>query len=138
MSYEIFEGIKDVKTVRKSEDIEFFQRAMKKLKFERDIDLVVFCTSIGLYCCKIKGSIITEKNPSLKKLTSMTTFERRQLFDLLILNFLKVENERIKEFEMYFYQGFLILKNWFENNEKNMTNTIERYSTIIDDLLLNP
>lgn len=135
MSYEIFQGAKDVKTVRKADDTEFFEKAMKKLKFERDIDLVIFCTSIGLYQCKIKGKNIKEKYPSLKKLTSMTTFDRRKLFDLLILNYLKIENERVKEFEIYFYTGFLILKEWFDNNDDDTINTIDKYSNIIDDLL---
>jgi len=134
MSYEIFQNAKDVKTVRKPEDVEFFQIIMKDLKFERDIDLVVFCASIGLYKYILKGTDIRDKYPSLKKLTSMTTFDRRRLFDLLILNYLKVENERIKEFEIYFYTGFLILKEWFKNNKENMKNTIDLYSNIIDDL----
>ena len=137
MSYEIFEGKKDVRTVRRNADKEFFQRAVKKLKFKRDIDLVIFCTSVGLYRSKLKGLDRKERSPSLKKLTSVATFENRRLFDFLILTYLNVEKERLKEFEAYFYTGFIILKNWFEKNDKNMTNTIDRFCTICDDLLEN-
>lgn len=134
MSYEIFEDKKDVRTVLKKADFGFFKDAVKKLKFQRDIDLVIFCASLGLYRSKLKGLDRKERNPSLKKLTSIATFDNRRLFDFLIMIYLNVEKERMKEFEAYFYTGFLILKNWFEKNDKNMNNTIERFCTIYDDL----
>jgi len=136
MSIELFNGVKDVKTVRKNEDKDFFKRAMKKLKFEKDLDLVVFCASIGLYRSKLMEFDKKEKNPSLQKLTSITTFNRNQakLFDYLILTFLKVENDRMGEFELYFYTGFKALKKWFDSNEKNMGNTVELYCTLIEDM----
>jgi len=133
----IFEDKKDVKTVRRKADVEFFHRAVKKLKFKRDIDLVIFCASLGLYRSKLKGLDRKERNPSLKKLTSIATFDNSRLFDFLILTYLKVEKERMKEFEAYFYTGFVILKNWFDENDKNMSKTIERFCTIYDDLLEN-
>ena len=137
MSYEVFESSKDIKTVRKKDDVEFFQKAMKNLKFERDVDLVVFCASIGLYRSKLKNLEIKENNPSLKKLTSITTFDKSRLFDFIILTYLNTEHERMKEFENYFYTGFTILKKWFDENDKNMTNTIERIYNLTNDLIIN-
>ncbi len=137
MSYEIFEDEKNVKTVLRKADMEFFKKALKALKFPRDIDLVIFCASLGLYRSKLKGMEQKERNPSLKKLTSITTFNNKRLFDFLIMTYLKVEKERMKEFEAYFYTGFIILKNWFDKNDKNMNNTIERFCTIYDDYLEN-
>ena len=137
MSYEIFEDKKDVRTVLLKADIEFFKDAVKKLKFQRDIDLVIFCASLGLYRSKLKELENKERNPSLKKLTSIATFDNRRLFDFLIMTYLNVEKERMKEFEAYFYTGFIILKNWFDKYDKNMNNTIERFCTIYDELLEN-
>jgi len=137
MRYTIFEDKKDVKTVRRKADFEFFQKAVKKLKFKRDIDLVIFCASLGLYRNKLKGLGRKERNPSLKKLTSIATFDNSRLFDFLIMTYLNVEKERMKEFEAYFYTGFIILKNWFEKNDDDMDNTIARFCTIYDDLLEN-
>ena len=133
-SYEVFEGAKDVKTVRRNEDVEFFQRAKKKLNFELDLDLIAFCASIGLYRSRLKGVEKREPYPSLTKLTNILSFERRQLFDLLILAYVGVERERMKEFEAYFYTGFKILEQWFEKNDKDMTSSIDRFTSLYDFL----
>ncbi len=137
MSYEIFEDEKNVRTVLLKADIDFFKKALKSLKFSRDIDLVIFCASLGLYRSKLKGMGHKERNPRLKKLTSITTFDNRRLFDFLIMTYLNVEKERLKEFESYFYTGFIILRNWFYEYDKNMNNTIERFCSIYDELLEN-
>jgi hypothetical protein len=133
-NYEVFEGAKDLKTVRRNEDVEFFQRAKKKLNFELDLDLIAFCTSIGLYRSKLRGVEKKEPYPSLTKLTNILSFERRQLFDLLLLAYVGVEKDRMKEFEAYFYTGFKILEEWFEKNDKNMINSIDRFSSLYDYL----
>lgn len=137
MSYELFEGRTDVRTVKSPEDITSFQKIKRRLKFERDIDLIVFCASIGLFICEIKNSSEKMKKTSLVKLTTIPTFDRARLFDFIILTLLKVENQRMHEFETYFYTGFKILEDWFQNNDSNMNNTLERFSTIINDLLSN-
>lgn len=137
MSYQLFEGKIDVRTVKKPEDVESFQKIKRRLKFERDIDLIVFCASIGLYRCEIKKSDEKTKKTSLVKLTTIPTFDRARLFDFIVLTFLKIEGERMHEFESYFYTGFKILEEWFQNNDGNMNNTLERFSTIINDLLTN-
>ena len=133
--YELFEGKKEVRTVKEKEDTNSFQKIKKKLKFERDIDLVILCTSIGLYRTKIKKSDVKENNFRLTKLVNIPTFENARFFDFIILTFLNIETNRMHEFESYFYTGFKILKEWYNNNDQNMNNTLERYSSIIDDLI---
>ena len=136
MSEDVFEGEKDVRTVKRNDDAEFFQRAMNKLKFERDVDLIVFCASIGLYRSKLKGIETKESYPSLRKLTSIMTLDSRRLFDYIVQSYLGVEKGRLKEFECYFYTGFKILEEWFDKNDKNVTGTLERFSTLNEDLLV--
>lgn len=132
MPYEVFEGKGNVRKPRLKKDKEFFDRARKKLGFKEEIDLVTFCTAISLYEEHLGGHLNKKQAPSLKEMAKMYSFKKRKLYDFIILNYLEVQEDRLKEFEKYFYTGFEILREWFEEHGADANSEIERFSGIWD------
>jgi len=132
MPYELFEGKIKVRKVRLKKDEEFFNQAKKKLGFADEIDLVAFCAAIALYKEHIGESLDKKDNLSLKEMTPMYSFKKGKLYDFIILNRLEVRENRLEEFEKYFYVGFEILREWFEQYGPDATSEIERFCGILD------
>jgi len=130
--YRPFDGEKAVRTVRLKKDEGFFKNAVKKLGFKNEIDLVTFCVAIALRK-EYKDKTLNKKLlTSAKKLVGMESFDKRDLYDLIILEYLNLREGRLKEFETYFYTGFNILKEWFKENNADLRSEIERLSAIWD------
>ena len=132
MAYVEFEGKGVVKKPRLKKDQEFFDNAKEKLGFKEEVDLVTFCTAIALYKEHLEKSINKRDKLSLKEMAKMYSFKKRKLYDLIILNCLKVQENRLEEFEKYFYAGFEILKEWFEDYGPDVNSEIERFCGIWD------
>jgi len=132
MTYEVFEGEKSVRTVRLKKDEEFFKKAAKKLGFKWDIHLITFCVAIALR--KEYKDKTLDKRPltSAKKLVGMESFDKKDFYDCVISEYLGIKGGRLKEFETYFYTGFNILKEWFEEYDADTNSEIERFSSIWD------
>jgi len=134
MQYEPFSGDSSINTVRKTEDVKDFNHIKDSLGFAMDIDLVIFCASLGLYKVALKKKTEKTKSPSLKKLATMTTFSTRYMYDYIIRNFLDIEKPHIKDFDEYFYSGFIELQNWYKKNGTNMEDSLHAFSEIITDI----
>lgn len=132
MTYEVFEGKGIVRKVRLSKDKEFFNYAKKKLSFVEEIDIVTFCTAIALYKEHLEEPLDKKEKLSLKEMAKMYSFKKAKLYDFIILSCLEVQENRLEEFEKYFYAGFEILRKWFENHGPDTTNELERFSSIWD------
>jgi len=132
MPYELFEGKGNVRKPRLKKDQEFFDRAKKKLGFPEEIDLVTFCAAIALYKEHIGESLDKKDNLSLKEMAKMYSFKKGKLYDFIILNRLEVRENRLEEFEKYFYVGFEILREWFEQYGPDANSEIERFCGIWD------
>lgn len=132
MEYKEFEGKGVVRKPRLKKDQEFFDNVKEKLGFKEEIDLVTFCTAIALYKEHIKKSINKKDKPSLKEMAKMYSFKKRKLYDLIILNYFEVQENRLEEFEKYFYAGFEILREWFEEHGPDVNSEIERFCKIWD------
>jgi len=135
MSYELFEGKGIIRKVRLKKDKEFFNHAKKKLGFPEEIDLVTFCTAIALYKEHIGESLDKKDNLSLKEMAKMYSFKKGKLYDFIILNRLEVLEKRLEEFEKYFYVGFEILREWFEQYGPDVISEIERFCGILDYII---
>ena len=135
MPYEAFSNDSSVNTVKTSEDEKVFNHIKKTLGFSLDLHLVTFCAAIGLYQSALKKKMETKKSPPVKKLVPMSTFKTRYMYDYITKNFLDIQSPRIKDFDEYFYTGFLLVKNWFTTNGPNMENNIHAFSELISDLL---
>ncbi len=132
MPYELFEGKGSIRKPMLKKDKEFFDQAKEKLRFTEEIDLVTFCTAIALFK-EHHGEHIDKKDTlSLKEMTKISSFKKAKLYDIIILNYLEVEEERLDIFEKYFYAGFEILKEWFENHGPDANSEIERFCGIWD------
>ena len=132
MTYAPFEGEKSVRTVKLKKDKEFFKKAVKKLGFKKEIDLVTFCAAIALYKEYEYKTLDKKLLTSTKKLVGIESFDKKDLYDLVILEHLGFKENRLKEFETYFYTGFNILKEWFENYGPDVNSEIERFCGIWD------
>lgn len=132
MTYEVFEGKGIVRKVRLNKDKEFFNYAKEKLSFVEEIDLVTFCTAIALYKEHLEEPLDKKEKLSLKEMAKMYSFKKAKLYDFIILSCLEVQENRLEEFEKYFYAGFEILRKWFENHGPDTTNELERFSSIWD------
>ena len=132
MIYLPFEGEKSVRTVRAPKDKKFFKRAKEKLGFKLEIDLVTFCVAIALRKEYENKTLNKKPLTFAEKLVGMESFNKRTFYDLLILDYLGVKENRLKEFETYFYTGFNILKEWFEENDADANSEIERFFGIWD------
>ena len=135
MLYEPFSNDSSVNTVRKAEDVKDFNHIRDSLGFSLDIDLVTFCAAVGLYKVALKKKITKSTSPSIKKLATMTTFLTRYMYDYIIRNFLDIEKPHIKDFDEYFYSGFIEVQDWYKKNGTNMEDSLHAFSEIITDLL---
>jgi hypothetical protein len=129
---ELFEGSKAFPTVRNKDDKATFKTAMKVFKFSMDLDLVIFCAALGLYVSKSKQRIKPEAG-GVEKLVSISTMDipTAKMFDYLIIAFLESKTERMKEFEKYFFTGFVYLKEWMQKNEGDIINTLDAFEKLI-------
>ncbi|MGV9141428.1 MAG: hypothetical protein ACOC1X_00660 [Promethearchaeota archaeon] len=136
MTYELFEGKKVVRKPKIKKDKEFFEEALEKLSFKKfqEIDLVTFCAAIGLYK-EYKGENVVFEEPKLKELAKMYSFKKADLYDNIVLNFLEIDSNRLEVFEKYFYAGFKILEEWFEDYGPESKCELERFSKLWDYLV---
>jgi len=135
MRYEAFGEDQTVSSVRKAEDVKDFEHIRDTLGFALDIHLVTFCAALGLYKAALKKKIDKVKSPSLKKLATMTVFQTKYMYDYIIRNFLDIEKPYMKDFNEYFYTGFIEVQNWYEKNGTNMENELHAFNEIITDML---
>lgn len=119
MDTRIFEGAPRMYSIRKTRtEYTDLEDLREKLNFVNEIDLVVFCASIGMYRVEIERERFIEL-PSRRELVSINLFEDAELFDRLIIA-LGAEEKRQKKFEDYFYTGFFVLKKWLEEMEPTL------------------
>jgi len=131
MTYEVFERRGIVKKPALKKDKEFFELAKDKLGFVEEINLVTFCTAIALYKEDI-GETLSKKMIKLKEMAKMYSFKKAKVYDLIILNYLEVQENRLEEFERYFCAGLDILREWFEEYGPDCNSVIERFCGIWD------
>ena len=132
MTYEVFEGKGVIKKPRRKSDKDFYDEAIKQLNFKSEIDFATLCASIGLFMKNNNKQIELIDDLSLQEMTKMASFQKKELYDLIILSHLEIKEDRLNEFEKYFYAGFLILKEWFEDYGPDMNSEIERFCSIWD------
>lgn len=132
IEYEVFEGKGIVRKPKKKKDKEFFNNIKEKLGFNNDIDFATFCTAIAIYKKYNNEPLDMKDKPSLKEMAKMYSFDKKKLYDFIILSHLEVEEKRLEEFEKYFYAGFELLKEWFEEYGPDTNTEIERLCSIWD------
>lgn len=139
LSYQLFEKASDIRLYKPgSRDREEFDKIKAKLHFIRDLDLIVFCAAIGIRSVKLLNGAEKEPAPSLTKLVSIISLDTASLYDFIVLVYLETSEQRMTEFESYFHTGFRVLKDWFNKNDKLMTNSLERLCVLYDDFVSGP
>lgn len=134
MTYSVFEGKKSVRSVRKMTDKNFFKEMTKKLSFKKDIELVTFCVALAMRKEHQEDGLTKKSMTGGTKIAGMESFEKRELYDRIILDHLNIEEDRLIEFETYFYTGFNMLREWSEEYGPDANSEIERISSIWDKI----
>jgi len=114
VSYQLFEGAKDIKIMKNENDRKTFDQFKQRFGYKIDMDFITFCASIGIYkLYRENTKIQILKGP--KKHANITAFSNSKIFDYLILNSLEIKEDRMKFFQNLFYTGLKILEKW--NNQ---------------------
>lgn len=132
--YVVFEGKKSVRAVGKKSDREFFDYAEDMLGFKTDIDLVTFCAALALRLDYEGARPKKRKLFHPRKLVGMESFEKRTLYDNIILEYLGVKENRLEAFETLFYTGLRFLKTWFDDVGTEYSSELERFCGIWEEV----
>ena len=68
------------------------------------------------YKCALKGDA-PEVPPAFKKLTNISIFEDRKLYDRIFQTLLEIPEPLIKDFNTYVWTGFKIIREWHQDYE---------------------
>ena len=111
MSDKIFDNIDSIQSIAKKTDKEKLQQIQKDMGLKNESDFIILCAAVGLYKCALKGDA-TEVPLAFKKLTNISIFEDRKLYDRIFRTLLDIPAPLIKDFNTYVWTGFKIIREW--------------------------
>ena len=83
---------------------------------KNESDFIILCAAVALYKCALKGDE-TEVPPAFKKLTNISIFEDRKLYDRIFRTLLDIPAPLIIDFNTYVWNGFKIIREWHQDYE---------------------
>ena len=116
MSDKIFDDIDSIQSLSKKTDKELLQKIQKDMGLKNESDFIILCAAVGLYKCALKGDA-TEPPLGFKKLTNISIFEDRKLYDRIFQTLLDIPEPFIKDFNTYVWTGFKIIREWHQDYE---------------------
>ena len=116
MSDKIFDNIDSIQSIAKKIDKEKLQEIQKDMGLKNESDFIILCAAVGLYKCALKGDA-TEPPLAFKKLTNISIFEDRKLYDRIFQTLLEIPEPLIKDFNTYVWTGFKIIREWHQDYE---------------------
>ena len=116
MSADVFCGADSIQTITKKSMKKRMQSIQIALGLEHEYHIVILCAAVGLYKCALKGGS-TEVPPAFKKLTNISIFEDRKLYDRIFRTLLDIPAPLIKDFNEYVWTGFKIIREWHQDYE---------------------
>ena len=111
MSDKIFDNIDSIQSIANKDRKEELQKIQKDMGLKNESDFIILCAAVGLYKCALKGDA-TEVPPAFKKLTNISIFEDRKLYDRIFQTLLDIPEPLIKDFNTYVWTGFKIIREW--------------------------
>ena len=133
MSDKIFDDIDSIQSLAKKTDKELLQKIQKDMGLKNESDFIILCAAVGLYKCALKGSS-TEAPPAFKKLTNISIFEDRKLYDRIFRTLLDIPAPLIKDFNTYVWTGFKIIREWHQDYEPTKY-TLDSWADFITKIL---
>ena len=116
MSDKIFDDIDSIQSLAKKTDKELLQKIQNDMGLKNESDFIILCAAVALYKCALKGES-TEVPPAFKKLTNISIFEDRKLYDRIFRTLLDIPAPLIKDFNTYVWTGFKIIREWHQDYE---------------------
>ena len=116
MTDKIFDNIDSIQSIAKPTDKEKLQQIQKDMGLKNESDFIILCAAVALYKCALKGDA-TEVPPAFKKLTNISIFEDRKLYDRIFRTLLDIPAPLIKDFNTYVWTGFKIIREWHQDYE---------------------
>ena len=116
MSDKIFDNIDSIQSISKPTDKERLQQIQKDMGLKNESDFIILCAAVALYKCALKGDA-KEVPPAFKKLTNISIFEDRKLYDRIFRTLLDIPAPLIKDFNTYVWTGFKIIREWHQDYE---------------------
>jgi hypothetical protein len=132
MSYSKFEGKKTLKVSKLEKDKDLLEEMLERLGFENYVDLVSFCAAIAILFGDNHRELPGKRLGATEKLAGIDAFDKADLYDHLILDYIGQDEHRLDKFHELYYEGFNLLKNWFEEIDKEARNELERFCLICD------
>jgi hypothetical protein len=116
MSDKIFDNIDSIQSLASKTRKEELQKIQKDMGLKNESDFIILCAAVGLYKCALKDGS-TEVPPAFKKLTNISIFEDRKLYDRIFRTLLDHAEPLIKDFNEYVWTGFTIIREWHQYYE---------------------
>ena len=133
MSDKIFDDIDSIQSIAKPTDKELLQKIQKDMGLKNESDFIILCAAVALYKCALKGES-TEVPPAFKKLTNISIFEDRKLYDRIFRTLLDIPAPLIKDFNTYVWTGFKIIREWHQDYEPTKY-TLDSWADFITKVL---
>ena len=133
MSDKIFDNIDSIQSIAKKTDKELLQKIQNDMGLKNESDFIILCAAVALYKCALKGES-TELPPAFKKLTNISIFEDRKLYDRIFQTLLDIPEPLIKDFNTYVWTGFKIIREWHQDYEPTKY-TLDLWADFITKIL---
>ena len=133
MSDKIFDDIDSIQSLAKKTDKELLQKIQKDMGLKNESDFIILCAAVALYKCALKGES-TEVPPAFKKLTNISIFNDRKLYDRIFRTLLDIPAPLIKDFNTYVWTGFKIIREWHQDYEPTKY-TLDLWADFITKIL---
>ena len=117
MSDKIFDNIDSIQSIANKDRKEELQKIQKDMGLKNESDFIILCAAVALYKCALKKDDKTELPPAFKKLTNISIFEDRKLYDRIFQTLLDTPTPLIKDFNEYVWTGFKIIREWHQDYE---------------------
>ena len=133
MSDKIFDNIDSIQSIANKDRKKELQKIQKDMGLKNESDFIILCAAVALYKCALKGES-TEIPPAFKKLTNISIFNDRKLYDRIFRTLLDIPAPLIKDFNTYVWTGFKIIREWHQDYEPTKY-TLDSWADFITKIL---
>ena len=133
MSDKIFDNIDSIQSIANKDRKKELQKIQKDMGLKNESDFIILCAAVALYKCALKGES-TEIPPAFKKLTNISIFNDRKLYDRIFRTLLDIPEPLIKDFNTYVWTGFKIIREWHQDYEPTKY-TLDSWADFITKIL---
>ena len=132
MSADVFCGADSIQTITKKSMKKDMQKIQIALGLEHEYHIVILCAAVGLYKTSKGGK--KQAPPGFTKLTNISVFEDKKLYDRIIKYSDGKDKPMLSDFNEYVFTGFKIVDTWFTNYQLSDFK-IDAWSNFIKEIL---